>query len=290
MSILLLLSLLPSAPLVTAHQGSVVRWTGLAAKECAIYGKKYPAVDATCYYPIDLRARVGAHAIALYDQDGKKHAGKLVVEERPIVEVPIDLPPKLVRYVEVSADDAARTKTEGAEVAKILRGKDEPPRFSLPLARPSAKMPPKSADDFGSVRNFNAAHKSVHSGRDYPEGQGTAVKAVADGTVVLAADHFLTGNAVYVDHGGGLVSMSFHLKSIAVKTGDTVKRGQTIGRVGATGRATGPHLHIGVRWLGQRVDPALLFEAPTKLASVGDAAEGGEPGKEDPADAPDDEL
>lgn len=289
--LVLVLALLPTAPtpLATVPQGGVARWTGLAAKSCAIYGKKYPAVDATCYYPVDLRARVGAHAIALYDQDGEKHAGKLVVTKREVVEVPIDLPPALARYVEVSKADAARAAQESKAVTAVLGGKLDAPRFSLPLGGPAAKLPPASADDFGTLRNFNAAHKSMHSGRDYPEGQGTAIEAVADGKVALVADHFYTGKAVYIDHGGGLVSMSFHLASISVKTGAVVKRGQKIGKVGATGRATGPHLHFGVRWLGQRVDPALLLASPDQLATVGDQDDGGAPGQEDPVTVPDDE-
>ena len=114
-------------------------------------------------------------------------------------------------------------------------------------------------------------YTSPHSGRDYPVGDGNTVSAVADGRVVLAAEHFFTGNAVYVDHGGGLVSMNFHLKSLSVKTGDEVKRGQALGKIGATGRATGPHLHLGLRWLGKRIDPALLLDAPSKLPSVSDS-------------------
>lgn len=86
--------------------------------------------------------------------------------------------------------------------------------------------------------------------------------------MVLAAEHFFSGNAVYVDHGGGLVSMNFHLKSPGVKTGDQAKRGQEQGKRGATGRATGPHLHPGLRWLGKRIDPALLLDVPSKLPSV----------------------
>src|SRR5262249_8735173 len=84
-------------------------------------------------------------------------------------------------------------------------------------------------------------------------GAGTTVEAVADGTVVLAAEHFFSGNSVFVDHGDGLISMYFHLSQIGVKVGQSVKRGEALGLVGATGRASGPHLHLGVRWHGARV-------------------------------------
>ncbi len=88
---------------------------------------------------------------------------------------------------------------------------------------------------------------------------GTPVLAVADGRVVLAEEHYFAGKSVYVDHGGGLLSMSFHLSEILVEEGSEVKRGQPLGEVGATGRVTGPHLHFGLRWHGARVDPERLI-------------------------------
>jgi len=262
-------SVADAANLVTVQQGGVGRWTGMAAKECGIYGKRYAAVDAVCYYPVDISAKPGAHAIALWDQDGKAHNGTLRVEKADFPEVQMTLPDSLDRFLHVSNDDLARAKADRAAVAKILGGTLDEPSFSLPLAAPTASLP-KSEDDFGSQRVFDAEHRSLHSGRDYPVPEGNAVKAVANGTVVLAADQFFSGNSVFVDHGDGLVSMNFHLSSIAVKDGDVVKRGQTLGKIGATGRATGPHLHLGVRWLGKRVDPALLLVSPDALPSVAD--------------------
>lgn len=261
---------LAATPLVTAPQGGVARWDGLKAKDCGIYGKRYGAVAGSCYYPVDIREKPGRYQIALWDQDGRQHLGALVVEDAHFPEVEMQLPEKLARYLDVSAEDRARAAEESAAVRKVLPGTLDAPRFTLPLHKPAASLP-RSEDDFGSLRTFNGKHKSLHSGRDYPVGDGNSVSAVADGRVVLAADHFFTGNAVYVDHGGGLVSMNFHLKSISVKAGDEVKRGQALGKVGATGRATGPHLHMGLRWLGKRIDPALLLEAPAKLPSVSDS-------------------
>ena len=281
-----------AASLVTAPQGGVARWDGLKAKTCGIYGKRYAAVAGSCYYPVDIRARPGRYEIALWDGEGRQHLGTLAVEDGKFPQVDMELPTELDRYIEVSAEDRARAGRESAEVRKVLTGSDSAPRFTLPLGKPAQSLP-RSEDDFGSQRLFNGKHTSVHSGRDYPVGDGNTVRAVADGRVVLAADHFFTGNAVYIDHGGGLVSMNFHLKSLDVAAGDEVKRGQSIGKIGATGRATGPHLHLGLRWLGKRIDPALLLEAPSKLPSVSDtqgeaeekirAAEGKEP---DEADAP----
>jgi hypothetical protein len=262
-----------AANVVTVQQGGVGRWTGIAAKDCAIYGKRYRAVDAVCYYPVDIRTRPGAHAISLWDQDGKQHSGVLKVEKKEFPTVEMELPDTLDRYLHIAPDDIKRAATERTATGKILGGKiDEPAQFSLPLSAPAASLP-KSEDDFGSKRIFNKQQNSLHSGRDYPVPVGNAVKAVADGTVVLVGDQFFSGNSVYIDHGDGLVSMNFHLASIAVAEGDAIKRGQTIGKIGGTGRATGPHLHLGLRWLGKRIDPALLIASPNLLPSVADSHE-----------------
>ena len=258
-----------ASSLVTVPQGGVARWSAIAAKECGIYGKRYPAVNSVCYYPVDIQTRIGRHEIALWDHEGKRHLGYLMVKEQNFPEVHLDLPPELNRYLELSPENIARATRETAEVAKILPGSGGAPRFSLPLGKPVSTLP-RSENDFGSMRTFNGKIKSLHSGLDFPVNEGSKVKALAAGTVVLSADHFFTGNAVFIDHGDDLVSMYFHLKSLGVKTGDTVKRGQTLGTVGGTGRATGTNLHIGIRWLGKRIDPERLLQAPTKLPSVSD--------------------
>ena len=93
--------------------------------------------------------------------------------------------------------------------------------------------------------------------------------ALADGTVVVAEDLFFTGNAVFIDHGNGLVSMYFHLSEIKVQAGQDVKKGETLGLVGSTGRVTGPHLHLGVRWHDARIDPRLLLDDPARIPAIG---------------------
>ena len=92
--------------------------------------------------------------------------------------------------------------------------------------------------------------------------------AVARGTVMMAEEMFFEGNAVFVDHGDGLVSMYFHLADIKVDAGQTVAKGVVLGHVGSTGRATGPHLFFGVRWHDARIDPKFLLEQPAKIPEM----------------------
>lgn len=113
---------------------------------------------------------------------------------------------------------------------------------------------------FGSQRIYAGEPGSFHSGVDVAGTVGTPVVAPADGVVILAAPtpFSLEGNLLMIDHGMGLNSAFLHLSAIDVKLGDTVRQGQQIGRIGATGRATGPHLHWSMKWNDARIDPQLL--------------------------------
>ena len=113
---------------------------------------------------------------------------------------------------------------------------------------------------FGRMRIINGQSKTPHNGEDIAAPLGADVVAMNDGVVRLTVDHFFSGKGVFVDHGLGLHSMYFHLSDITVQDGQAVKRGQVIGKVGASGRASGPHLHWGVRLNGARVDPAALIK------------------------------
>ena len=117
---------------------------------------------------------------------------------------------------------------------------------------------------FGSVRIMNGQPRNPHNGEDISAPLGTEVVATNDGIVRLTVDHFFSGKGVFLDHGLGFYSMYFHLAEVVVKDGDVVKAGQLVGKVGATGRATGPHLHWGVKLNGARVNPYALLDLPFK--------------------------
>ncbi|HEX7857912.1 MAG TPA: M23 family metallopeptidase [Sphingobium sp.] len=120
---------------------------------------------------------------------------------------------------------------------------------------------------FGSQRIYRGTPGSYHSGVDLAAGAGTTYVAPADGVVILAASapYTLEGNLLIIDHGMGLNSAFLHSQRLLVKEGDVVRRGQPIGIVGATGRATGPHLHWGMKWQDARLDPVPLVR-PEKSA------------------------
>jgi murein DD-endopeptidase MepM/ murein hydrolase activator NlpD len=124
-------------------------------------------------------------------------------------------------------------------------------------------LPPVRArisDLFGTRRVFNGETRSVHEGLDYAVPAGTPVAAINAGTVILARPLFFEGNCVVLDHGQGLLTLYLHLSKFRVKEGDRVTRGQIVGISGGTGRATGPHLHLAVRWQGIYVNPATLLK------------------------------
>jgi murein DD-endopeptidase MepM/ murein hydrolase activator NlpD len=118
------------------------------------------------------------------------------------------------------------------------------------------------SDVFGTRRVFNGVTKSVHQGLDFRVPPATPVSAINRGTVLLARPLYFEGNCVVIDHGQGLLSLYLHLSELKVKAGEQVERGEPIGLSGASGRATGPHLHIAVRWQGIYLDPAVLLSLP----------------------------
>jgi murein DD-endopeptidase MepM/ murein hydrolase activator NlpD len=115
------------------------------------------------------------------------------------------------------------------------------------------------SDVFGVQRVFNGAVQSTHQGLDFRVGAGTPVAAINRGKVLLARPLFFEGNCVVVDHGQGLLTLYLHMSKFSVKEGDEVEKGQQLGLSGGTGRATGPHLHLAVRWQGVYLNPQILL-------------------------------
>lgn len=255
----------------TVLQGGVARWSGGNAKECGIFGRRFGAIDGVCFYPVDMKAEPGVHEIAMWDEAGARTLGTLTVTKRECTETEITLTDEA--YVEISDANKTRGAEERARIVKAVAGvSNTPPGFALPLGPPAEGVATKDRSDFCELRLYNSGKvRSRHTGLDYPLPAGTAVVAGADGTVTLAEDQFYTGKTVVVDHGGGLVTMVFHLDDIKVEAGATVQRGDGLATVGSTGRSTGPHLHYGARYQNQRIDVGALIGDPMKLPGVGEA-------------------
>ncbi len=114
---------------------------------------------------------------------------------------------------------------------------------------------------FGVRRFFNGEERNPHSGLDFAVPAGTPIKTPAAGKVILIGNYFFNGNTVFVDHGQGFISMFCHMSKIDVQVGQSLARGAVVGKVGATGRATGPHMHWNVSLNDARVDPAIFIGA-----------------------------
>lgn len=160
------------------------------------------------------------------------------------------------RHVNPLADDMTRITRE-LELQNAAYRQFSPNAPSNILFDPPVKGPLSSP--FGLKRFFNGEPRAPHSGLDFAVPTGTPVVAPAAGKVLLTGDYFFNGNTVFLDHGQGLISMYCHLSVIDVKVGDTLTRGQVLGKVGATGRVTGAHLHWNVSLNDARVDPAIFI-------------------------------
>jgi len=118
------------------------------------------------------------------------------------------------------------------------------------------------SEGFGTRRTFNGQLASIHRGLDYHAAPGTPILASNSGEVVLARELFYEGNCVIIDHGFGFSTIYMHFSRLEVSEGQKVKKGQELGLSGATGRVTGPHLHVAVRWQGEYLNPAQLWTLP----------------------------
>ena len=166
------------------------------------------------------------------------------------------------KTVDLSPEDLARFQRERAHQQTVIATFSAvPARWDVdPEAlRMQVPVPGPRSSSFGLRRMFNGQPRNPHSGMDIASPSGTPVEAPLAARVIDTGDYFFNGNTVWLDHGGGLLSMACHLSAIDVALGDVLSAGQRLGAVGATGRVTGPHLHWGVMLNRAMVDPALFF-------------------------------
>ena len=190
----------------------------------------------------------------------------VVVDQQTRTEIKFEVKDKKYREQRITVSNSRHVNPLADDMTRITRELDlqnaayrhfSPTVPSNILLDPPVKGPLSSP--FGLKRFFNGEPRAPHSGLDFAVPTGTPVAAPADGKVILTGDYFFNGNTVFLDHGQGLISMYCHLSVIDVKTGDTLARGQVLGKVGATGRVTGAHLHWNVSLNDARVDPAIFI-------------------------------
>lgn len=159
-------------------------------------------------------------------------------------------------FVNPPPEQQKRIEADSALLEKVYNSSATSPLWRDPFIRPVAEA---ANSRFGTRSVYNGERRSPHAGADFLSPAGTPVKAPNAGRVVVARDLFFSGNTVIIDHGMEMFSTLAHLSAMDVKEGESVTAGRVIGRVGATGRVTGPHLHWAVRVAGARVDPLSLL-------------------------------
>lgn len=238
------LSLGPAAqrPLVLANDvpmlvvGDMIEWTALVG--------------------IPLSALPGAHSVQVQDGSRSHRTLNYQVQDKKYAEQRLKVAPKTV---DLAPADLARYEREHAHQQNIMA------RFSTPLPDGALRMQQpvagRRSSSFGLRRVFNGQARNPHSGMDIAAATGTPVAAPLPGTVVDVGDYFFNGGTVWLDHGGGLLTLYCHLSHMGCQVGDVLRAGDIFCKVGATGRVTGPHLHWGVLLNRSMVDPALFLAA-----------------------------
>jgi murein DD-endopeptidase MepM/ murein hydrolase activator NlpD len=197
-------------------------------------------------YPIELHAETTTGQAISFEK-------KLRVEQQRYPRVQLKVP---ARYTAPSPEDQRQIEQDKKTKTEVFRtvsaGREWTGSFAAPV---DADI----SDLFGVERVFNGSVQSTHQGLDFRVPSGTSVAAVNSGHVILARPLFFEGNCVVVDHGQGLLTLYLHLSKFLIKEGEDVEKGQAIGLSGGTGRATGPHLHLAVRWQGVYLDPQALL-------------------------------
>jgi murein DD-endopeptidase MepM/ murein hydrolase activator NlpD len=204
-----------------------------------------------------LETKPGSYALQLHAETA---AGQALSFEKKILVLRQRYPRVLLkvpgRYTAPSAEEQREIDQDKKVKEEAFQTLSANREWQGSFARP---VEAQVSDVFGAQRVFNGSVQSTHEGLDFRAPAGTPVAAVNRGQVILARSLFFEGNCVVIDHGQGLLSLYLHLSKFSVREGDTVEKHQQIGLSGGTGRATGPHLHLALRWQGVYLNPQILL-------------------------------
>lgn len=212
---------------------------------------------------LSLGTRPGRHFLHAVNTGGKALQIAFDVESKAYEEQRITIKDK--RKVNPEKRDMDRIIREKTAIQKALRHWSDADEVDLAFAMP---VDGPTSSPFGLRRFFNEQPRKPHSGLDIAAAEGTPIRAPAPGTVIDTGDYFFNGKTVFIDHGRGLVTMYCHMSAIDTEPGTRVTTGDILGRIGMTGRVTGPHLHWGVSLNDARVDPLLFLPAPEPAAAI----------------------
>lgn len=204
---------------------------------------------------VPLSAKPGLQSFTLIAADGSRETLGFSIDDKQYTEQRLTI--KNQRQVNPNPDDMVRIRAESAEMTAAFSSWDETQRPTL------AMLPPVDgirSSSFGHKRFFNGEPRAPHSGMDIAADEGTPIVAPAAGIIRSTGNYFFNGNTIILDHGHGLISLYCHMNTIDVEVGSEVAAGEQIGRVGQTGRVTGPHLHWSVNLNNTRIDPAFFLQ------------------------------
>ena len=205
---------------------------------------------------IPLSVKPGSEALMLTMSDGSSQTLSFSVQDKKYTEQRLTITND--RQVNPNNDDMVRINRESAEMNAAFSSWDE---TQAPVMQMIAPVEGVRSSSFGLRRFFNDQPRSPHSGMDIAAAEGTPIYSPAPGVVRATGNYFFNGNTIILDHGHGLITLYCHMNTIDVAVGDIIDTGEQIGKVGQTGRVTGPHLHWSINLNNVRVDPA-LFIAP----------------------------
>ena len=203
---------------------------------------------------IPLNAEIGSQQFDLSYADGHSESLQFSIEFKEYIEQHLTI--SNTRQVNPNTEDMVRINRESAKMTRAFSSWDDSltPVFSM-----QAPVAGIRSSSFGLKRFFNEQPRNPHSGMDIAADEGTPIYAPAPGIILTTGNYFFNGNTIIMDHGHGLISLYCHMNTIDVKPGTVIRTGDQIGRVGQTGRVTGPHLHWSVNLNNTRVDPALFL-------------------------------